>query len=132
MGSILRRVAAESGTPLVDFEGRLEARLLAAAEHSILGDEEIRGQIATIVAGADAPVLGQSPAECPAQALFRPDVVGQLGLERLELFEDHRTPPLVSRLATRFRDDDVEIEVFRKEGLPAEVNAILEELGIAV
>ena len=57
----------------------------------------------------------------PAQALFRPDVVGQLGLERLELFEDHRTPPLVSRLATRFRDDDVEIEVFRDEGLPAEV-----------
>ena len=31
--------------------------------HSILGDEEIRGQVATIVAGADAPVLGQSPAE---------------------------------------------------------------------
>ena len=31
--------------------------------HSILGDEEIRGQIATIVAGADAPVLSQSPAQ---------------------------------------------------------------------
>lgn len=31
--------------------------------HSILGDEEIRGQVATIVAGADASVLGQSPAE---------------------------------------------------------------------
>ncbi len=31
--------------------------------HSILGDEEIRGQVATIVAGADAAVLGQSPAE---------------------------------------------------------------------
>jgi hypothetical protein len=31
--------------------------------YSILGDEEIRGQIATIVAGADAPILGQSPAQ---------------------------------------------------------------------
>lgn len=31
--------------------------------HSILGDEEIRGQIATIVAGADAPILSQSPAQ---------------------------------------------------------------------
>ena len=31
--------------------------------HSILGDEEIRGQIATIVAGADAAVLSQSPAQ---------------------------------------------------------------------
>jgi len=31
--------------------------------YSILGDEEIRGQIATIVAGADAPVLSQSPAQ---------------------------------------------------------------------
>ena len=35
----------------------------SAVAHSILGDEEIRGQVATIVAGADAPVLGQSPAE---------------------------------------------------------------------
>ena len=31
--------------------------------HSILGDEEIRGQVATIVAGADAALLSQSPAE---------------------------------------------------------------------
>lgn len=35
----------------------------SAVAHSILGDEEIRGQVATIVAGADAPLLGQSPAE---------------------------------------------------------------------
>ena len=35
----------------------------SAVAHSILGDEDIRGQVATIVAGADAPVLGQSPAE---------------------------------------------------------------------
>ena len=57
----------------------------------------------------------------PAQALFRPDVVGQLGLERLELFEDHRNPPAVARLAARFRDDAAEIEVYREEGLPAEI-----------
>ena len=31
--------------------------------YSILGDEDIRGQIATIIAGADAPILSQSPAE---------------------------------------------------------------------
>ena len=30
--------------------------------HSILGDEEIRGQIATIVAGADATILIEGPA----------------------------------------------------------------------
>ena len=59
----------------------------------------------------------------PAQALFRPDVVAQLGLERLELFEDHRNPPAVARLASRFRDDDAEIEVYREEGLPAEIVA---------
>ena len=35
----------------------------SSVAYSILGDEEIRGQVATIVAGADAPVLGQSPAE---------------------------------------------------------------------
>jgi hypothetical protein len=57
----------------------------------------------------------------PAQALFRPDVVGELGLDRLELFEDHRNPPSVARLASRFRDDAEAIEVFREEGLPAEV-----------
>lgn len=35
----------------------------SAITRSILGDEQIRGQIATIVAGADAPILSQSPAE---------------------------------------------------------------------
>lgn len=35
----------------------------SAVAHSILGDEDIRGQVATIVAGADAPLLSQSPAE---------------------------------------------------------------------
>ncbi len=31
--------------------------------HSVLGDEDIRGQIASIVAAADAPILQQSPTE---------------------------------------------------------------------
>ncbi len=57
----------------------------------------------------------------PAQALFRPDVVGQLGLDRLELFEDHRNPPSIARLASRFRGGDDPIEIFREEGLPAEI-----------
>lgn len=35
----------------------------SAVAHSILGDEDIRGQIASVVASADAPVLGQSPTE---------------------------------------------------------------------
>jgi len=57
----------------------------------------------------------------PAQALFRPDVVARLGLEPMELFEDHRNPPSVARLASRFRDDKAPIEIFREEGMPAEV-----------
>ena len=57
----------------------------------------------------------------PAQALFRPDVVGQLGLERLELFEDHRNPPMVAQMAAHFRNDDEEVETMRVEGMPAEV-----------
>ena len=35
----------------------------ADVTHTILGDDDVRGQIATIVAGADAPALSQSPAE---------------------------------------------------------------------
>jgi hypothetical protein len=35
----------------------------SSVAYSILGDEDIRGQVATIVAGADAPLLSQSPAE---------------------------------------------------------------------
>jgi hypothetical protein len=57
----------------------------------------------------------------PAQALFRPDVVGQLDLGRLELFENHRNPPMVAQMAARFRNDDQEIETMRVEGMPAEV-----------
>ncbi len=31
--------------------------------HAVLGDEDIRSQVATVVASADAPVLGQSPTQ---------------------------------------------------------------------
>ncbi len=54
--------------------------------YSILGDEEIRGQIAGIVAGADASILSQSPAELrefileiariPDGAALMSDIVG--------------------------------------------------------
>ena len=57
----------------------------------------------------------------PAQALFRPDVVAKLGFQRMELYEDHRNPPAVARLAARFRDDAEQIMSLRQEGLPAEV-----------
>ena len=57
----------------------------------------------------------------PAQALFRPDVVGELGLPSLELYEDHRNPPAVARLAARFRSGGESIESLRQEGLPAEI-----------
>ena len=57
----------------------------------------------------------------PAQALFRPDVVGELGLTRLELFEDHRNPPDVARLASRFRIGESEVLSLRQEGLPARI-----------
>jgi hypothetical protein len=38
----------------------------------------------------------------PGQALYREDVVGELGLARLELFEDWRSPAPVAQLAARF------------------------------
>ena len=38
----------------------------------------------------------------PGQALFRDDVVGGLGLGRLDLFEDYRSPAPVAELAARF------------------------------
>ena len=38
----------------------------------------------------------------PGQAVMRPDVAGDLGLERLELFENHRNPGSIADLAARF------------------------------
>ena len=57
----------------------------------------------------------------PAQVLFRPDVVADLKLERLELFEDHRNPPAVAALAKRFRSDGADIISLRQDGLPADI-----------
>ena len=58
----------------------------ADVAHSILGDEEIRGQIASLVAGADAAALSQSPAQLrefieeiariPAGAALMGDFIG--------------------------------------------------------
>ncbi len=57
----------------------------SSVAHSILGDDDIRGQIATVVAGAGAPVLSQSPAQLrefieeiariPAGAALMSDIV---------------------------------------------------------
>jgi hypothetical protein len=38
----------------------------------------------------------------PGQALIRTDIVANLGLERLELFENHRNPGSIAELAARF------------------------------
>ena len=43
------------------------------------------------------------------------------GLQRMELYEDHRNPRPVAALAARFRDDAEQIVSLRQEGLPAEV-----------
>ena len=57
----------------------------------------------------------------PAQALYRPDAVDQLNLPSLELYEDHRNPPAVARLAGRFRRGGEQVLSLRQEGLPADV-----------
>jgi superfamily I DNA/RNA helicase len=44
----------------------------------------------------------------PGQALMRQDVAGDLGLERLELFENHRNPGSIAELAARFYRDGEE------------------------
>jgi len=40
----------------------------------------------------------------PGQALIRTDVAAGLGLERLELFENHRNPGSIAELAARFSE----------------------------
>ena len=66
--------------------------------HSILGDEEIRSQVATIVAGADAPALSQSPAQLrefieeialiPAGAALMSEFVGDAHGRLIGTFDD--------------------------------------------
>ena len=65
--------------------------------HSILGDEDIRGQIATIVAGATAPALTESPAalrekiegyaRIPAGAALMSDVVADAHGRLIGIFD---------------------------------------------
>ncbi len=57
MDAILRRVAAESGAPLVDFKGLLESNLQAAAGHAILGEEDFLDHVHPTIAGHRALAL---------------------------------------------------------------------------
>jgi hypothetical protein len=50
------------------------------------------------------------------QALIREDVVAGLGLERHELFENHRNPESIAALAGRFYRGDEEISALRETG----------------
>ena len=49
----------------------------------------------------------------PGQALFRDDVVGDLGLERLELHENWRNPGSIAALAGRFYRGGEEVAILR-------------------
>lgn len=51
----------------------------------------------------------------PGQALYRDDVVGELGLERLEMHENWRNPGSVAELAGRFYRGGTEVAAFREE-----------------
>ena len=53
----------------------------------------------------------------PGQALYRDDVVGELGLERLELHENWRNPESVAALAGRFYHGGEEVSAFREGGV---------------
>jgi hypothetical protein len=50
----------------------------------------------------------------PGQALIRTDVVGGLGFERLDLFENHRNPGSIAELAARFYRGGEEPTAFRE------------------
>jgi hypothetical protein len=53
----------------------------------------------------------------PGQALYRDDVVGELGLERIELHENWRNPESVAALAGRFYHGGEEVSAFREGGV---------------
>ncbi len=53
----------------------------------------------------------------PGQALYRADVVGELGLERIELHENWRNPESVAALAGRFYHGGEEVSAFREGGV---------------
>jgi hypothetical protein len=52
----------------------------------------------------------------PGQALIRADVVAGLGLERHELFENHRNPESIAALAGRFYRGGAEVFALRETG----------------
>ena len=52
----------------------------------------------------------------PGQALIRADVVAGLGLERHELFENHRNPESIAALAARFYRGGEEVSALRETG----------------
>jgi hypothetical protein len=106
--------------------------------HAIVVDEGqdfARGWLETL------DFLLQSPGEDtlwvfhdPGQALYRDDVVGELGLERIELHENWRNPESVAGLAGRFYHGGEEVSAFREGGIRHRVieagpgNAALEAL----
>jgi len=53
----------------------------------------------------------------PGQALYRDDVVGELGLERIELHENWRNPESVAGLAARLYHGGEEVSAFREGGI---------------
>ncbi len=53
----------------------------------------------------------------PGQALYRDDVAGELGFERLELHENWRNPESVAALAGRFYHGGEEISALREGGI---------------
>lgn len=53
----------------------------------------------------------------PGQALYRDDVAGELGLERVELQENWRNPQSVAALAGRFYRGGEEVSAFREGGV---------------
>jgi len=89
--------------------------------HAVVVDEGqdfARGWLETL------DFLLQSPGEDtlwvfhdPGQALYRDDVVGDLGLERIELHENWRNPESVAGLAGRFYRGGEEVSAFREGGI---------------
>jgi superfamily I DNA/RNA helicase len=102
------------------FEAAIDA-LPGERFHAIVVDEGqdfARGWLETL------DFLLRSPGEDtlwvfhdPGQALYRDDVVGELGLERLELHENWRNPQSVAELAGRFYTGGEEISAYREGGV---------------
>jgi len=59
----------------------------------------------------------------PGQALFREDRVAELGLPRIELYEDYRSPAPVAELAARFYRGPLEPYAMEQAGRPPVIEA---------